>query len=190
MNNERKFYTYAYLRKDGTPYYIGKGTGDRAFVKRNRRVATPTKDRILFLKTGLTEEEAFKHEVYLIAVLGRKDLGTGVLWNFTDGGEGASGQVVSEETKNKRSNSLKGKPSGMKGKKNPGARYERTPELREKIRKRLEKPVKGISPSGELMLFDSGLKAHLLTGINRGNINQCCLGKRKTAGGWTWSYLQ
>jgi hypothetical protein len=88
MKND--FYTYAYLREDGTPYYIGKGRGKRAYTKQGRNVHLPPKDRILLLKTNLTEEEAFKHEIYMIALYGRKDLGTGILYNFTDGGEGPS----------------------------------------------------------------------------------------------------
>jgi len=99
MKND--YYTYAYLRKDGTPYYIGKGRRYRAFDGANHAIKLPPKERIIFLKKNLTEEEAFKHEIYLIAVLGRKDLGTGILRNITDGGEGASGWVVSEETRKK-----------------------------------------------------------------------------------------
>ena len=102
------YYTYAYLREDKTPYYIGKGRGKRIYSK--NRLINPPKDksRILFLKKGLTEAEAFKHEVYMIFVLGRKDLGTGILRNLTNGGEGASGAVRSEETKKKISESLSG----------------------------------------------------------------------------------
>ena len=110
------YYTYAYLRENKTPYYIGKGKGNRAYIKRNRKVSFPTnKNRIIFLKQNLTEEEAFNHEKYMIAVFGRKDLGTGILHNRTDGGEGMSGNVASEEHKRKISKALKGRPSHNKG---------------------------------------------------------------------------
>ena len=95
------YYTYAFLREDRTPYYIGKGKDNRAYRRRNKGEIKPPKDksRILILKKNLTEEEAFRHERYMISVFGRKDLGTGILHNRTDGGEGASGIVASEETR-------------------------------------------------------------------------------------------
>jgi hypothetical protein len=96
------FYTYAWLRVDRTPYYIGKGCGNRAYTTHKKGVGTPPPlDRILILKQGLIEENAFKHEVYMIAVFGRKDLGTGILRNRTNGGDGPAGAVRSEETRTK-----------------------------------------------------------------------------------------
>lgn len=91
MDN-RRFYTYAWLREDGTPYYIGKGSGGRAWRQSGRRskAKMPPRERVLILKKNLTEEEAFRHEIYMIAIYGRKDLGTGILHNFSDGGEGLS----------------------------------------------------------------------------------------------------
>jgi hypothetical protein len=109
MNNH--FYTYAYLREDKTPYYIGKGKGERAYKKSKNDIKPPKdKNRIVILKQNLNEDDAFKHEKYMIAVFGRKDLGTGILHNRTDGGDGASGVIQTEETKLKRSNALKGRP--------------------------------------------------------------------------------
>ena len=104
----KNFYTYAYLREDGTPYYIGKGTGSRVYDKR-RTINKPKADKILFLKRNLTEEEAFKHETYMISVFGRKDIGTGILRNHTNGGEGASGRVLTQEHKDRISSANKGK---------------------------------------------------------------------------------
>jgi len=87
--NGVNYYTYAYLREDKTPYYIGKGTGRRIYSKNRKGLKPPNdKSRIIFLKQNLTEEEAFKHERYMIAVFGRKDNGTGILRNLTDGGDG------------------------------------------------------------------------------------------------------
>jgi len=104
------YYTYAFLRKDGTPYYVGKGKGDRAYSKRRKGVKRPAEDdRILILKRGLTEKEAFTHEKYMIAVYGRKDLGTGILLNRSDGGEGNSGHKHTEDTKIRIGNSSRGK---------------------------------------------------------------------------------
>lgn len=94
MVNPYRFYTYAYLREDRTPYYIGKGKDSRAYRKYKGEVNPPKdKTRIIFLKQNLTEEEAFKHEKYMIAVFGRKDLRTGILHNKTNGGDGASGII-------------------------------------------------------------------------------------------------
>ena len=112
-----EYYVYAYLREDGTPYYIGKGKGDRAYDK-FRVIKVPPKDRIVIVLQNLTEEQAFSNEKDYIAWYGRKDNNTGILRNLTDGGEGASGRKLSEETKNKMRKSSKGF----------------TPEMRDKIK--------------------------------------------------------
>jgi hypothetical protein len=102
MVNPSRFYTYAYLREDRTPYYIGKGQTRRAYQQKGKPCGVPKdKSRIIFLKQNLTEKEAFKHEIYMIAVFGRIDLGTGILHNKTIGGEGVSGVIVSEKTREK-----------------------------------------------------------------------------------------
>jgi hypothetical protein len=112
-----QYYTYAYLREDRTPYYIGKGEKDRIYKKGKGEVKPPKdKSRIIFLKQNLTEEEAFRHEKYMIAVFGRKDLGTGILRNRTNGGEGSSGAIHTPETRAKISAAMKGKNSPNYGK--------------------------------------------------------------------------
>ena len=93
MNNT--YYVYAYLREDGTPYYIGKGIGQRAWKHVKRDPTHPPKDtnRIVLLKEQLSETDAFDIEKQLISQYGRIDIGTGILRNRTDGGEGARGII-------------------------------------------------------------------------------------------------
>ena len=145
MVNPNRFYTYAYLREDRTPYYIGKGSGYRINSNTGRPCNKPRdKSRIIFLKQNLTEEEAFKHEIYMIDVFGRIDLGTGILYNKTNGGEGASGYKYTEERKEKcrgENSPFYGKTHSKEakermresklGNKNPAKRL----DVREKIKK-------------------------------------------------------
>ena len=103
------FYTYLYLREDGTPYYVGKGTGTRAFCRDPVSVKPPRNRSRIIIQEFPTETEAFEAEVLLISFYGRKDIGTGCLRNKTDGGEGSSGKVVSVATRNRISTAKVGK---------------------------------------------------------------------------------
>ena len=86
-----KFYTYLWLREDGTPYYIGKGSGRRAHERHGHSVHMPPKDRIVIYPAD-SEADAFETEIALIWYYGRKDLGTGYLYNHTDGGDNPPSQ--------------------------------------------------------------------------------------------------
>jgi hypothetical protein len=103
------YYVYAYLRSDGTPYYIGKGKKSRAFDNHKKIPVPKDQSRIVFLETDLSEIGAFALERRYIRWYGRKNLGTGILRNMTDGGDGSSGVIISEEQKKKISEALTGK---------------------------------------------------------------------------------
>lgn len=108
------YYVYAYLRTDNTPYYIGKGKGNRAYEKSTHTVPTPTRDRIIFLETNLTELGAWALERRMIRWYGRKIDGSGILRNTQSGGpRGEAGDGIrapkTEEHRRKLSEALKGR---------------------------------------------------------------------------------
>jgi len=136
MVNLNRFYTYAYLREDKTPYYIGKGMGNRAYSK-THNVTVPPKEYILFLKVNISEQKAFDHEKYMISVFGRKDLETGILENKTNGGDKPPKQYKNLYTPYKRTPEIRSKQSKSAHK--MGRPGKQTPEEIERKRQSMKK---------------------------------------------------
>jgi hypothetical protein len=120
-----EYYVYAYLRKDGTPYYIGKGKDRRAWSDHSTHGIYLPKNqkRIVICESNLTEIGALALERRLIRWYGRKDLNTGFLYNKTDGGD--NGSPGPETRKKLRQLNL--------GKNNPNYGKPRSKETRKKI---------------------------------------------------------
>ena len=106
----KQFYTYIY--RDPTrslePFYVGKGLKYRIKSKKNKKVEQRLADLKLHgvevqieVIAAIDESHAFFLEECLIEIYGRRDLGTGSLWNFTNGGEGVSGYRHTDLAKKK-----------------------------------------------------------------------------------------
>ena len=140
---QNKYYVYLYLREDGTPYYVGKGKGNRAFSLK-RRISPPPKERIIIHTKNLSENGAFELEKKLITQYGRKDNDTGILRNLTDGGEGSSGRFFSEEQKIQISKAVKEamNRSGVKAKISKATKDAMNrPEVRAKLSKAVKEAM-------------------------------------------------
>lgn len=154
----RRFYVYAIFDQLGEPRYIGKGYGYRLSTHRtnshNKRLQRLFDDAkgelpVVVIRDDLSEEDAFDLECRLIAVIGRKDMGRGPLFNRTDGGDGSSGsirsraaieshrakmigRVVSEETRRRIGEAHKGRQFSPEHRQK--LRRPFPPEHREKLR--------------------------------------------------------
>jgi len=111
------FYVYQYLREDGSPFYIGKGSDNRINQTHLPYITIPNRQFRKIIKSNLTEKEAFKIELSLIKKYKRKIDG-GILENKKISRWVAqSGWTHSDEAKQKISKANAGKIRTEKHKK-------------------------------------------------------------------------
>lgn len=140
-------------------FYIGIGSVKRSKSKHRssfwKNVVNKHGYYIEIIKNNLSWEEACELEQLLIQEYGRRDLQTGILVNLTDGGEGAPGTIISEETKLKLRDKNKGKKLTEEHKKKIGlANKGRKPSLIVE-QKRLEKITRKVIDTRNNIVYNS-----------------------------------
>jgi hypothetical protein len=112
------FYVYTWTRPDtGNVFYVGKGRGNRDAIPKvhnpifisivAKLKSSGLEPSINRIHENLTEAEAFKLERDEISARGRINKKTGLLANLTDGGEGSSGAIATDQRKSRVSKSLR-----------------------------------------------------------------------------------
>lgn len=177
------FYVYVHRRLDtGEVFYVGKGKDKRAYDKRSRNrrwkfIVDKAGYGVEILSDSLTEQQAFDLEISTIKHY--RGLGNN-LCNVSDGGQGISGYVHTEEAKAKMSTAKAGKAQSEEHK------AKRSAALK----------VKAVRCSNGMVFDSTGYAAKWVSGsdINhvyhpyQNTIAKCCKGICKTAYGYTWAY--
>jgi hypothetical protein len=119
-------YVYTYII-DGLPRYVGKGVWRRWTAHRKKNTRLGNKLQKIKQLTGKwivpdivsfeSDEAAQREEKRLIKLYGREDLGTGPLYNLTDGGDGTLGHRHTEDYKKHMSSLFEGTNNPFFGKK-------------------------------------------------------------------------
>lgn len=230
------FYVYAHTRNDtGAIFYVGKGRGDRACLKKGRsehwrRIEQKHGRTVLMLAEGLDEELAFLVEQEAIDKL--RMIGVQLV-NMTDGGEGARlapeheakriASIAKYHRENKsalqdclkraiasdpkllerRAESIRAayKRDEVREKIRANARTEfalsrhkeamQRDSVKQKLRDSAAKPVLCVE-TGEVfpmvMAAVAWLRCNGKPFAQGGHISQVCLGKHKSAYGYTWRH--
>ena len=220
--NETNLFKRAYVTYDRNKYW--------------KNIINKTDYKIEIILNNLSWEEACSKEIEYIKIYGRKDLGLGTLVNMTDGGDGTKGykhtienklkrslhmknRIISKETREKMSNSRKGKSPGNKGKKTSDeikqklsiikkgkpTPWLRTVVLSEESKRRMSRKgqkcteefiikMRSISPKKKKVLcVDTGIIYESVQEAFRllkiYHISEVCNGQRQKAGGFNFEYV-
>jgi hypothetical protein len=160
---------YRHRRKDtNTVFYVGISNSiNRPYSKRNRNfywhnIVKKYGYDVEILYDDLTYDEAFELEIFLISIYGRKDLGTGILCNMTNGGDGRQNILVSKETRLKLSE--KGKRDDKKihylNEVTPGRRKTKVIDTKTNI------------------IYDTIIEASIVANISLRHFKRCLYGER------------
>jgi len=201
------FYVYKHVRLDtNKTFYIGKGSGKRSMSKNRNtywhRIVNKHGYKVVLLFENLIEKTALEKEVRFIKLFKRYNRCEA---NLTLGGEGSSGYIMSQKTKDKLSKIFKGKKS-----RNYSKLSEITKKRISKSRKKARANRLGSThtvESNNLNAISNGGKSFIVllndeikwSGINqaecarqlgliKGHVSSCLLGKRKSHGGYTFKY--
>ena len=111
-NQNKKYYIYIHYTPDNIPFYVGKGIKNRCLHKHSRskwwnNMVNKYGYYIKIQEINLSEDECLQREIYWINYFGRKQYQEGTLINLTNGGEGVSGRLYTDEEKELKSKFFK-----------------------------------------------------------------------------------
>ena len=188
-------YVYAHYKATTKElFYIGKGSGKRAWVTFRRsdwwkKIAKKHGVEVKILQDGLQPWAAYEMEKDLIALHGRKDEGRGGLINNCDGGIGGKGAKRSKEDVERQKVLTK---SQMQDRQQIILRSEAqkkswatSVERKEKHKLQFYKKCVCVETG---QVFDSCADAALAIGVSRQSMTGVLKGRSKTSGGFHWKY--
>ena len=166
MDNKCVYFHINPIKKE--IFYVGIGNEDRPYSKYNRtkwwhNIVNKYGYVVIVMRTNISLELAKLLEIEYILKFGRRDKDKGTLINLTDGGEGVSGRIVTQDERDRISNTKKGKPL-------PQAFIEK--------RQILNASRKGVKRTSEVNLKVSNSKiGHLVDKETRSKISKTLKGK-------------
>lgn len=211
-STEPKFYVYGYYEPGVyEPFYIGKGTGNRAYVhltrgnlkrktffynKLRNLIERGIKPVIEIIQDKLTEKEANNYEECMIRIYGRRNLGTGNLCNLTFGGEGTSGYILSvEHVEKTRKRMFEKEWTIASRRKLPQSKSKPKSKIDRENMKKYQVETNGIRiqsfniKTGETIKTYEAIHHAAKEGFDRKSIGNCAKGYQRQHNGVGWRYV-